>query len=284
MVKFGLSLKQVYFLGAAALLGPVASAGTIDRPQFKIQGVVVVWAADNTGAAPIVSDFIIDDSSVIGADTDLIGSDVSSVITGTLLPAFDSSSLDDVPSRIFNVRSSPNGNGTTDTNGNGVTDGGDTFDAFELNSSTNLGLEDSVTRSSFYVASNVPFNIDGQSLRVVGRNDNVMQKIFWDMTVTRTGNDGLAFGTRAQLPHSAGSAGGVESIANLYQIRTKTTLFRGDQRTAASAGTIAQQSVRFDVVYTLGSWQGYTLSTPHTNLAAGIYEVEAEVVYTVWVP
>ena len=270
-------------LTCCALTTFSAQADTIDRPVFRVAGVVVVWAADATGTVPIVSDFVINDGAG-AADSDLISDDVYSVVTGTLLPAFDSSSLSEVPSRMFNVRGSPNGNGDIDSNNNGVTDGGDTFNAFELDSDTRLGLRDSVTRSSFYVASNVPFNIDGQSLRVVGRNDNVMQKIFWDMSVTESGDDGLAFGDSAQFPHSNGAAGGIASVANLYAMRTRQTLFTGDQRTASGPGNLADQSVRFDVVYTLGSWQGYSLSTNHTNLAEGIYEVEAEVTYTVWVP
>jgi len=249
-----------------------------------VTGLVVVWAATADGSVPIISDFILDTETGAGVDRDLIGADVHSVVTGTLLPAFDSSSLDEVQSRVFNVRSSPNGNGTIDSNNNGVTDSGDSFNAFELNGATRLGLRDSVTRSSFYVASNTPFNIDAQSLRVVGRNDSVMQKIFWDMSVTQTGNTEIAFGANSQLPHTGGPAGGVATVSNLYNMRSPTTVFTGDQRTAASPGSLADQSVRFDVVYTLGSWQGYSLHTGHTNLAEGIYEVEAEVTYTIWVP
>ncbi|MEM9937665.1 MAG: hypothetical protein AAF768_02355 [Pseudomonadota bacterium] len=269
---------------AALLLACAADAQTRDRPKFAIEGVVVVWGADSTGVSPVVSDFIINDSNVAGIDTDLIAGDVASVVTGTLLPAFDSSSLDEVPSRVFNVRNSPNGNGDIDSNGNGVTDGGDVFSAFEMGPNTRLGLRDSVTRSSFYVASNVPFNIDGQALRVVGRGDWVLGKIFWDMNVTQSGNDGIAFGNNAQFPHSGGASSGVSTVSSLFDMIAPTTVFSGDQRTAASPGTLPEQSVRFDIVYTLGSWQGYSLSTAHTNLAEGIYEVEAEVVYTVWVP
>ncbi|MDJ0919831.1 MAG: hypothetical protein QNI84_01785 [Henriciella sp.] len=269
---------------AVLLLACVASAQVNDRTTFAVEGIVVVWGADSAGQSPIVSDFIINDSNVARGDTDLIAGDVASVVTGTLLPAFDGSSLDEVPSRMFNVRNSPNGNGDIDSNGNGVTDGGDVFNAFEMGPNTRLGLRDSVSRSSFYVASNVPFNIDGEAIRVVGRDDWVLGKIFWAMSVTQSGNDGIAFGANAQLPHSGGPTGGIGAVDDLLEMMTPTTLFTGNQRTAASRGSLPEQSVRFDVVYTLGSWQGYSLSTNHTNLAEGIYEVEAEVVYTVWVP
>jgi len=266
-----------------SLIWPSAIAGQIDRPHFKVLGTVIVWGADSGGAAPTVTDFVVDDSTGAG-DSDLIAEDGFTVVTGTLLPSVDGSSLSAVASRVFNVRGSPNGNGDIDSNANGETDAGDTFDAFELDDDTRLGLRDSVSRTSFYVASNVAFNIDGQAVRVVGRNDNVLQKIYWDMSVTQSGTSEVDFGAQSQLPHSGGPTGGVGSFPNLFQMLSPRTVFTGDQRTAASAGSIAEQSVRFDVVYTLGNWQGYSLSTNHTNLAEGVYEVEAEVIYTVWVP
>jgi len=64
---------------------------------------------------------------------------------------------------------------------------------------------------------------------------------------------------------------------------TATSVFRGDQRTAASRGTIAAQSVRFDATYTLGNWDG-TNFTPGYDLSAGAGEIEASVTYTVFVP
>ena len=49
---------------------------------LNVDGVAIVWAADASGTAPIVSDFIIDSG---GADTDLINGDVHTVITGSLV-------------------------------------------------------------------------------------------------------------------------------------------------------------------------------------------------------
>ena len=265
------------WLGTSQVLGSVQ-----DDPHFKVIGAVVVWAADETGAAPIVSDMVINTSA--GAnDRDLIAGDVHTVVTGTLTPSFESTTSDDVPSRAFRVRNAATGGGSTDSNGNGQTDAGDSFSAFTLGNSTRVGLDDTASYTSFYVASNVAFNIDGRAVRVVGRNDWVLGKIFWDMEVTRTGDDGVAFGAAAQLPHSAGPAGGVEPVASLLDMMTPTTVFRGNQRTAANPGTLAEQSVRFDVTYTLGSWSGYSLSH-QAHLQDGVYVVEAEVTYTVWVP
>ncbi|MEL7231057.1 MAG: hypothetical protein AAGJ85_00930 [Pseudomonadota bacterium] len=205
-------------------------------------------------------------------------------MTGTLTPAFEGSGSDDVPSRLINVYNSPSGNFDIDSNGNGNTDVADTINRFALNDRTNLGLRDSEARSSFYVASNTAFNIDAQAIRVVGRDDWVLGKIYWDMEVAQSGTDGIAFGADAQLPHTGGPTGSVGSVASLLDMMTPQTVFEGNQRTAASRGTLVDQSVRFDITYVLGSWQGYGLHTRHTNLAEGVYEVEAEVIYTVWVP
>ncbi|MEM9841713.1 MAG: hypothetical protein AAF767_03650, partial [Pseudomonadota bacterium] len=59
-------------MGAATLVAP-AQASIIDRPHFKVLGVVIVWAADDAnGNTPIATDFIINDTTGAG-DTDLIG-------------------------------------------------------------------------------------------------------------------------------------------------------------------------------------------------------------------
>ena len=278
-------MRAVYsfaFAAFASALSLPAMAGTLDTPKFSVPGLVVVWGADESGAAPLVSDFIIAPPGTGG--TDVISGNVASVVTGTLTPAFDGSGSDDVPSRLINVYNSPSGNFDIDSNGNGNTDVGDTINRFALNDRTNFGLRDSEARSSFYVASNTAFNIDAQAIRVVGRDDWVLGKIYWDMEVAQSGTDGISFGANAQLPHSGGPTGGISSVASLLDMQTQQTVFQGNLRTAASPGSLADQSVRFDVTYVLGSWQGYGLHTRHTNLAEGVYEVEAEVVYTVWVP
>ncbi len=262
-----------------------AGAQTGDRAGFNVRGAVVVWAADADGTAPMVSDFVID-TGAGSADADLIDGDVRTVVTGTLTPTADSNSSADVPSRLFTIESIPGRSGalSTDTNGNGQTDSGDSFARFRLDRRTNPGLANSLTYTSFYVASNTAFNIDAQALRVVGRDDWVLEKIFWDMQVTVAGDDGIAFGAAAQFPHTGGASGGVSTIASLFDMRTRRTVFTGSRKTAATRGTLTEQSVRFDVLYTLGSWSGYDLSTGPNRLEDGIYQVEAEVVYTVWVP
>lgn len=276
------------FLLAAAILasaGP-ASAQSMDVPAFRVRGLVVVWAADSAGTVPVVSDFIID-SAIGRADTDLISGDVHTVVTGTLTPAFDSASSTDVASRVITIEQALSGGGSTDSNGNGQTDAGDSFAPFRIRQATNPGLAASASRSSFYVASNTPFNIDGQATGTPGRSDVdfVLSRIGWNMRVTATGNDGgIGFGAAAQLPHSSGPAGGVATFTNLLAIKTRQTVFTGNRRTARVRGNLLDQSVRFDVSYLLGDWPGYDLSVRPPGLSEGVYEVQATVVYTVWVP
>jgi len=277
------TLCSVFALVRLVLESSPALADVNDRVAFDVPGLVIVWAADADSNAPVALDFVVD-TGTGASDTDLIPQDAFTVVTGTLTPTYQSTASTDVASRAFEIYNSPNGNGSTDSNGNGVSDAGDTFSGFQLGQGTDVGLEDSTSRTSFYVASNTPFNIDAQAYRVIGRDDWVLGKIFWDMSVNLSGDDGLPFGSQAQLPNSAGPNGGIGSVDNLLEMKTRQTVFQGDQATARGTGTIAEQSVRFDVVYTLGSWRGYTLSTPGVQMADGIYEVEAEVVYTLWVP
>ncbi|MBR9834900.1 MAG: hypothetical protein GYB42_06860, partial [Alphaproteobacteria bacterium] len=53
-------------------------------------------------------------------------------------------------------------------------------------------------------------------------------------------------------------------------------IFSGNRRTARAPGSIADQSVRFD--------QTYRWNTGNIDLSQGVIDVEAEVVYTVFIP
>ena len=66
-------------------------------------------------------------------------------------------------------------------------------------------------------------------------------------------------------------------ILTLWIQLVATVVFAGTERTAASAGNIVSQSVRFDASYTLGSVAGYDLSQ-------GAGSVEAELAYTIFIP
>ncbi len=270
---------------AAALLlaGAPASAGPTDRPNLRVTGLVVVWGADGNGAsanAPIVSDFIIDSgngsTAATSGDADLISGDVHTVVSGSLVPVGGSfSSGEGTPMIIRNPSTS--GNFNTDTNSDGIMNGADAFGAFGLQANTDTNTRRAEITSSFYVVSNVAFNIDGQATALGATTPAQMNRMRLRLRVTRSGDDGLAFGSAAQFPHSAGSAGG--SQANNRRLSTMTTarrVFRGNQRTAQNRGTLAEQSVRFDL--------RYRYSSGNIDLSDGAFEAEAEVVYTIYVP
>ncbi|MEL6859593.1 MAG: hypothetical protein AAFO74_14490, partial [Pseudomonadota bacterium] len=95
-----MSYRKLLMAGAALAASTLsvsapANASIIDRPHFKVLGVVIVWAADDaTGTTPIATDFIIDDTAGSG-DTDLIGGtdrDGRTVVTGSLTATEDAAS------------------------------------------------------------------------------------------------------------------------------------------------------------------------------------------------
>lgn len=268
-----MKLRNLLLAGAAmavssATLATQANASIIDRPHFKVLGVVVVWAAEEaTGNTPIATDFIINDT-VGSGDTDLIAADGRTVVTGSLTPTKDSLSTAALGDIL-----------TIDNDGdpsNGVTVTADTatptfFNAFDVTGETLGG--DITHNSSFFVASNTAFNIDGDAVALTESGDFTMADISFSMAVTPSGTvatSGIDHGSAAQDPQ-----GTFPAFANLGAV-SSTDVYQGGRRTALSPGSITQQSVRFDATYQLGT-TGYDLS-----MGAG--EVEAAVTYTVYVP
>jgi len=101
-----------------------------------------------------------------------------------------------------------------------------------------------------------------------------------ELSVTQNGTDaGITFGSQSQLPHSGGGQYGFSPERTLWSLRTPQNIFTGDQRTAAGAGSIVDQSVRFDAEYTI---QGANLTG--YDLSLGTFDFQVEVVYTVFVP
>lgn len=262
-----LLLAGVTLVASAAAVAP-ANASIIDRPHFKVLGVVIVWAADDsTGGTPIATDFIIDDTSGAG-DTDLIGGtavDGRTVVTGELTATADAASTAGLGS-ILDI------DNTTGTIATVNTDTAAGFSAFDVTDAT-LTSEDLTYESSFYVASNTAFSIDGVATETAQEGDFEMTDIGYSMDVTLGGTDGtLTFGGSARDP-----AGTFGTFADLSEVDGSTPIFVGTDRTADSAGSIVAQSVRFDATYTLGTGGAYDLSQ-------GAGEIQADVVYTVFVP
>ncbi len=272
-----MKLNKLLLAGSAMALlaaGP-SQASVIDNPHFKVLGLVVVWGADASGNAPIVSDFVID-SAVGAGDADLIAGDVHTVVTGTLNPTPDTLA----GATPFDVTGEVSGAVFTDAGTLGVLDAADSFTAFEIDGATDIALTGAQYNSSFYVASNTAFALNAQASTVAANTVNfALTDVGYSLAMTQSGNDGLAFGGNAQLPHTGNTAtsGVVATVNDLGDMSAATNVFTGNRRTAATAGSIAAQSVRFNAQYSLGGATGYDLSM-------GVGEIEANVTYTVFVP
>lgn len=268
----GRALVAATTLGLCAATPSVGSI--IDRPFMKVEGVVVVWGADVSSNTPIASEFIIEDS---GASTDLIAGDAYTVLTGTL-DALDESYANDSGATLLIRRIANGPNQDTRANGDRVTNASDSFTAFELDNRTDVRTVRSEIESSFYVASNKAFSID--ALASTTGNPADLNLIRLRMRVSRTGSDaGLSFGTSAQYPHTGNTNRSGVQHNNYRRLSTMTggyNIFNGNRRTAATQGDLAAQSVRFDNTY---RW-----NTGNIDLAAGVFDVEAEVAYTVYIP
>lgn len=262
-------------VGVGLCMVQPAATDTIDRPHFNVDGVAIVWAADATGTSPIASDFVVGNHGT-STSTDLIGTDVHTVVTGSL-DALDESFADGTGAtlRIQNIPGS--GNQTT-RQGDRFTSSADTLNAFRVGPNTDVRTIRSDILSSFYVASNSAFNIDVIASSAGDPAD--LNLIRLRMRMSESGNDdGLSFGAAAQLPHTGNTNrsgvqwGGYRRLSTLTGGRD---IFRGNRRTAATNGTITDQSVRFDLDY---RW-----NTGNIDLSDGTFDVEAEVIYTVYIP
>ncbi len=290
-----MSFKKLAIAGGvtASLLASTAYASVIDRPFFQVLGVVVVWGGtdydENGGTAPVVSDFVLLTPASGSAGADLIaGNDVYSVVTGSLTPISDSGTAVDSTAVFDPVTGETSGGVFADNGTAGVLDAADTLTAFGIDATTDIsgGLVGS-HNSSFYVASNAAFDIFAQSSNVVATGDFLADgvddtNIAYAMSVNVSGDDGLAYGGNAQDP-STGGTGVLAAIDSLDDMSTQTKVFDGGQRTAASIGALAAQSVRFDSVYTLDA-DTVTAGIQGYDLSMGVGTLQADVTYTIFVP
>lgn len=278
-----LYLRIIAALLAGSLMAAPALASPVDKVRVRVLGVVVVWgadAADPGAGVPVVSDFVVNtgtgNTAATSTDADLIAGDVHTVVTGSLIPVSNSwNDSQGAPIILQNLQGSPNF--LTDTNADGVTSDEDSFSAFRIRAASDTNIRRMEIWSSFYVASNVNFNIDGQATPSPGTTPADLQRVRVTLSTTLNGDDGLAFGGAAQYPHTAGPSGG--SQANNRQLSTMIVprrVFVGNRRTAASRGTLAGQSVRFDL--------RYRYNFGNTDLSEGVLDVGATVVYTIYVP
>lgn len=276
---------------AAMLTASSAYASVIDRPFFKVLGVVVVWGADDfadaatAGSAPIASDFVLLTNASGTAGADLIADDVYTVVTGSLDPI---NGDDSSTGGALSISGATSGGAFTD-DGNGVLDAADTLTAFGLDATTDVdGSLVNAHTSSFFVASNAAFDIFATSSNVVATGDfltdglnasNISFGMAVDASTQTVG--GLAIGADAQDPSVGGT--GVATVASLNDLTTATKVFDGGQRTAATRGSIADQSVAFNMTYELFDPTAPTGDQAY-DLSMGSGTLQADVTYTVYVP
>ncbi len=273
-----------FFLSASFLMLPASTAlaEMQNAPAFEVFGLVVVWAADENSGVPIVSDFILNTgngaSAANSGDVDLIAADAHSVVTGTLVATHDA--VNSIGTMPFVITNSQQGNINTDSNSDGILNASDSFSAFGLLNNSDTRVDATTSRSSFYVASNVPFAIDAQAVPPATMLDVTLLNIVrLNMTSQVTGDDGIPFGASAQSAHSAGPTNGFAPERRLIQLLNARRVFTGNRRTASTGGSLAEQSIRFDAEYSIRAQNlaGYDLSL-------GTFDFQVEMVYTVFVP
>lgn len=268
---------------AALMMTPVAFGDIQANQRFQVDNLIIVWSSDEAGNAPIVADFVVGRENA--ADIDLIATDAFTVITGSLTTTSNNIGVGGFP---LEFTGSPTGDFSTDSNANGSLDAGDVITPFQLDA--DFDVASSTPRTSFYVASNAPFSISAEITDVqvdpvfTAFSNAFLSFVDLEMEVAPVGatrtDGGFSYGSAAQAPHSDGELGGFAVPLDLLDlVNTPTTVFAGNQRTAASAGTIADQSVRFDVSYPLA---GATIAG--YDLSLGVINFGVTVEYTVFVP
>ena len=283
--------------GISLLSGSAALASVIDRPFFQNRGVVIVWGADEFGdiggTAPIVSDFVLLDGVASGtAGNDLITTNVGTVATGSLSPLnLNTATFQDGVSSFENdfINGQTFGGEFEDNSPTGLLSSADTLTSFGLDENTDTGSQGNRHNTSFYVASNTAFDIHGQLLNPVATGDFqgnfTLDNITFDMGVTVSGDDDIIFGTAAQDP-TIGGVGTLPTVSTLAAFGGgvgQIQVYDGGRRTAASPGSITEQSVRFDLNYALDGDTTVDGVQPF-DLSFGNGIISMFMVYTVFAP
>lgn len=268
----------------ATLLGMSAHAGTLDRPFFRAQAIVVVMGGDdfseNGGTAPFAVDFNLLTSASGTAANDIIAADgvtmnyntgqFNAISNGTD-SGFEYDIIDPVSGGVF-----------TSVGPHQTLDANDSYSEFELDANTDIDLVTGVRTSQFLVASNSAFDIYAQASDLVATGDfsaydysNIRYRFL--LTVTKPGRHG----TRAQNPSNGG--GGINTaIKRLSHMNAAPTkVFDGGRRTASSRGTLLEHAVSFKSRYNL---RGAGTAVDNYDLSMGAGTLGATVTYTIYTP
>jgi hypothetical protein len=278
-MKFSLSFARKTMVAAvAAGICGTATAAVTDRVYFSAAPLVMVWGTDASNNPAVVSDFVLVNTATGTAGTDLIAANVLPVITGSMTPVPQAPAGNSIYA-VTNPAAAPAGGGTfTDGGTAGLLDAADTYTAFGLGATTALSFAAGPQSHSFYVASNSAFDIFAQTGAAAYTGSFTagtvpLTAISWAMTITaaNTTDGGVTWGVNSQNPSTGGT--GIIAATNLNAFTAATKVFDGGQRTAAAAGSILSQSVRFNVQYGL-----------NYNLSMGAGSVSVPVTYTIYTP
>ena len=263
-----ISCKAALLATLGLATSSLSNAGISDRTNFNVPPIVILWAAnDDTGEVPIVTDFIIQASN--GLNTDLINVDGRTVatVTGALIPTTDAAFVSNSIAN-FRVTGSPT-TSVIPIDTEELT----SFNAFELNNGTSILHTNGLFHSSdFFIASNTPFNITTSVDEVQTSGGLSLDDIlFYYFVDTNGANAPIPYGASAKDP------GGIQVQLQPLGDIDGVDIWQSATSTAASIGSIADQSVRIQLNYELAQGQ-------NIDLSYGSGTVIADVTYTAYVP
>lgn len=279
---------MIMWLGAFTVFNSnTAKASVSDVAVFRALPMVVVWGADNFAENAPTANFVAADYILLNTVSGSAGADI---ITGNVFPIVTSSTFFTPAANlilttngglisIVNPAALPAAGGTlTDNATIGLLNAADSLTAFGVQATTAVNFPTTLRRS-FYVASNSSFDIFAQSGAATTSGDfsalTTADIQVTGMAITVAGNNGLAFGASAQTPFFAPGTGFIATPFGLNTIAAATKIFDGGRRTAFSAGNLADQSVRFDITYTLVGGYGFQRGFGH---------ISVPVTYTIFTP
>lgn len=258
-----MNFRKLLLAGAATTVASATfitptQAAIIDRPHFKVEPIIIVWATDVSGDVAIVTDFLVGSGPT---PTDLINEDGYAVQTGSLSTTSDSYGTISALMNVDGIHSDVDvANAVAGALG-----------AFAASETVSGSSNTQTWQSSFYVATNTAFSINAQATPSIEDGDFAVEDIGFELAKNfGTGEDGgETWGAQSQDP-----GGSFTSVSDLSDLASATLVYdgTGGTRTASGSGTISQQSVRFDATYTFAP-EGYDLSM-------GSGEIQADVVYT----
>jgi len=268
----------------ALILSPPAYAGTIDRPFFRAQSIVIVMGGDtfseDSGTAPFAADFNLLNTASGTQANDLIATD--GVAMNFNSGQFNAVSNGEGSGFEFDIIDPVSGGVFTSAGPHQTLDANDSYSEFELDGSTDIDLVTGARSSQFLVASNAAFDIYAQASDLVASGDfsaydysNI--RFRFRLTVAVSGRHGA----NAQNPSTGGSGilNGINRLSLMSAAPTK--IFDGGRRTAASRGSLLDHAVSFRSRYNL---RGANAAVNNYDLSMGAGALGATVTYTIYTP